>query len=122
MKLSPTTFVALCEAEGFGRPEPEYEFARDAGRKWAFDWAWPAPWLIAVECEGGVYGKGKQCPLCKRRQGGAHGSVQGKLRDIQKYREAAIRGWCVISVLPQEIEDGSVLGLLKRAFEGRGKR
>lgn len=79
----------------------EYRF--HSTRKWAFDYASPVL-RIAIEIEGGVYGRGKPCPLCKRKRGGAHSSVTGILRDIEKYNEATVAGWRVLRFTPKQFE------------------
>lgn len=47
---------------------------------------------------------------------GAHASVEGILRDIQKYNEAQLAGWKVMRVLPSELFTQSTIDLLKRAM------
>lgn len=74
-------------------------------RQWKFDYACPEK-KIAVEIEGGVYGRGKPCPVCKRRAPGAHSSITGIKRDIEKYNTATSQGWRVIRVLPSDIGKG----------------
>lgn len=107
-------------------PTPEYRFAaeyvggpgkglrqrlRDAGlRDWRFDFAWPDR-HVAVECEGGVYTRG------------AHGSVSGILRDIEKYNAAAQIGWTVIRLTPTMLYDNPIgaISMVREALE-RGKQ
>ena len=71
-------------------PEPvaEYQFA--APRRWRFDWAFIQQ-RVAVEVDGGVWLK----------FGGRHGSD----KDREKLNEAAARGWRVIRLSPQMIEE-----------------
>lgn len=101
----------LLEASGVPRPVTEFKF--HAKRKWQFDYAWPEQ-KIALEKEGGVFGKGKCCPLCGRRSPGAHSSVTGISRDIDKYNEAQMLGWIVIRVLPNEFTKKGWPGLLAK--------
>lgn len=81
-------------------PEREYRFAPP--RRWRFDFAWPES-KVAVEVEGG------------RFVGGAHISVAGLERDVEKYNEAALAGWRVIRVFPEWVRDGRALTLIERA-------
>ncbi len=56
--------------------------------------------MIALEVEGGVYG-GKA--LNGRRYKGAHSSISGMLRDLEKYNQAAVCGWRVLRVTPDKL-------------------
>lgn len=96
-------------------PPPIAEFRFSASRKWMFDWCWPER-MLALEVEGGIYGRGKPCPVCKRKPPGAHSSIQRLLSDMEKYNEAAILGWKVIRCQPEDLATGAVFALLKRAF------
>lgn len=79
--------------------QPEVQVTR--GRKWRFDYA-SRVHSVAVEIEGGVFGRGKPCPACGRKRGGAHSSVTGMLRDIEKYNEATAQGWRVLRFTPEQ--------------------
>ena len=83
--------------EGFPSPRTEHVF--HPGRRFRFDIAWPELFL-AVEVEGGIFGKGERCPTCGQSKRGAHGSISGILRDIEKYNLAQMDGWTVLRVLP----------------------
>lgn len=72
-------------------------------RKWRFDYAFPK-YKIAIEVEGGVY------------SGGRHVRGKGFLNDCEKYSEAAILGWCVIRVPPDNLYTSYTIGNLKRAI------
>ena len=78
----------------------EYRF--DQARKWAADFAWPDVRLL-VEREGGLYGRGKRCPVCKRRRAGAHSSVERLLSDLEKYNRAEELGWALLRYPPGKI-------------------
>lgn len=69
-------------------PEAEYRF--DPSRKWRFDWAFVAD-KIALEVEGGVWTRGR------------HLRGKGYLGDLEKYNAAAIQGWCVLRVTPDQL-------------------
>lgn len=71
-----------------GLPAPETEYLFHPVRRWRFDFAWPDA-LVYLEVEGGIYTEG------------AHGSISGALRDIEKYNAAAALGWTGIRALPE---------------------
>lgn len=60
--------------------ESEYHFAKEAGRAFRFDRAWPTK-RVAVELEGGVY------------SGGRHVRGKGYETDCEKYGLATSLGW-----------------------------
>lgn len=70
---------------------------------WRFDLAWPEYWL-AVEVQGGLFSKG------------AHVQGMHLRREYEKTNEAAIRGWVVLHVLPEQITDGELTKWLHRYF------
>ena len=108
-------FKAGCKAWGIPEPVPELHF--DSEFNWAFDFAWRTQ-MIALEIDGGIFGRGKACPACGRRPVGAHSSIQVMLSDRQKFNAAALAGWTVLHVLPEDVETGAVFALLKKAFYG----
>ena len=113
-------FFGLLKMHGIPLPETEYTFAHP--RRWRFDFAWHLPryryphdpsnkqidgWkAVAVEVEGGIWQRG----------GGRHNRGKGMLADMEKYNEAAIRGWCVLRVTPQQLCTLETIDLLKRAL------
>lgn len=105
--------------EAYGLPAPVAEFRFDASRKWAFDYAWPSE-LVALEVEGGIYGRGKPCPVCNRRPPGAHSSIARLLSDMEKYNAAAVAGWRVLRVTPNQLDDGSAFALVSLAIRTGG--
>jgi hypothetical protein len=98
---NPNSFAPICRALSLPIPEIEYRFHQR--RKWRFDYAWPDR-LVALEVEGGAW------------VGGRHNRGLGFLRDIEKYNEAVLAGWCVLRCTPKDIKTGAVFDLLKRAF------
>ncbi len=77
-------------------PTPEYQFAKDIGRKWRFDftflrWHGKDYIKVALECEGGVW------------QNGRHTRGSGFVKDMDKYNEAACRGWRIIRCQPKDL-------------------
>lgn len=111
-------FPMACRAIGLPSPTPEYQFALP--RKWAFDWCWPDR-MLALEVEGGLYGRGKACPVCHRKAPGAHSSIERMVKDLEKYNEAALLGWRVLRGQPDDLKTGAVFGLLERAFKLESK-
>lgn len=110
------------KAAGIPEPVREYQFGKDEkvwvkvksgknkgkmvfrARLWRFDYAWPDK-MIAMECEGGAYTKGR------------HVRALGFIEDMAKYNDAAIKGWCVIRVTPDQLEDGTALRWLRKRME-----
>lgn len=99
--------VAYCEQHGFPLPEPEHVFC--AHRNWKFDFAWPNL-KIALELEGGTFMQGR------------HSSGPGQRADMEKYNEAAIRGWLVLRVETCKARSARMMGLMWRAMMARGAK
>jgi very-short-patch-repair endonuclease len=84
--------------------ETEYRFHEK--RKWRFDYALVEQ-RIAIEVEGGVW------------TGGRHTRGAGFLKDVEKYNEAAVRGWMVIRVTPDQLNGFTAVEWLERALNQR---
>ena len=82
----------------------EYRF--HPSRDWRFDFAIPSR-RVAIEVEGGAF------------NGGRHIRPDGYLRDMEKYNEAAVSGWCVIRVLPAELLTFKTMRLIIRAINSK---
>lgn len=95
---------AACKA--FGLPEPEAEHRFAPPRRWRFDWAWP-PESVALEIEGGAFIAGR------------HTRGAGFLSDLEKYSEAAARGWLVIRVTPKQLHHQQTYEWVKQAIASR---
>lgn len=91
------TFDALC----LPYATPEHKF--HPTRRWRLDWAW-VPNKIALEIDGGIWTYGR------------HTRAAGFLKDMEKMNEAALLGWLVIHVTPEEFKDGRAAALIDRAF------
>lgn len=85
-------------------PAPVLEYRFHPARKWRFDAAWPAQ-KLALEVEGGVW------------SGGRHTSPKGFFGDLEKYNEAAIRGWRVLRVTPKAADTLAAIGLVRAAMQ-----
>jgi hypothetical protein len=79
-------------------------------RRWRFDWGIGLIGRnVAVEYEGGVF-HGDE----------GHRATGRYLRDLEKYNEAALRGWTVLRFTAKEVDDGSAYGMIERAMEVAG--
>lgn len=74
-------------------PVPEFRFDPD-GRRWRFDFAWPAT-KVALEVDGGIWTKG----------GGRHTRGSGWLKDTEKLNRAAVLGWRMLRCTPSTLCD-----------------
>lgn len=121
MKSLPKAIPASRRLEllGLPTPVPEFQFASSIKRRWKFDFCWPY-WKVALEVEGGIYGRGKACPACNRKSAGAHTSIQRLLSDMEKYNCAAAMGWSVIRTTPDGLESASTIAFVKQALAARG--
>jgi hypothetical protein len=97
-----STFLLALKNRGLPAPDRERRFALP--RKWAFDYCWPDE-MVALEVEGGVW------------TGGRHTRGKGFINDMEKYSEAAIRGWCVLRCTPQSLLTSEMLDMIERAFK-----
>lgn len=98
-------------AISYGLPEPQKEYIFHPVRKWRFDYCWPRH-KIALEVEGGIFGHTKKNGV--KSKTGAHSSITGILRDIEKYNAAAEHGWRILRVTPDDLLKTKTLELLKR--------
>ncbi len=98
-------FLALLRQNGLPEPSAEYPFA--SPRRWRFDYAWVMDWgrtAVALEVEGAIWTRGR------------HSRGKGMLADMEKYNEAALRGWTVLRVTPQQLPTLATIALLQRAL------
>jgi hypothetical protein len=97
------TFGKICTTLGLPAPETERRF--HPTRLWRFDYAWPEQ-KVALEVEGGIWSKGR------------HTRGRGYIGDMEKYNEAALHGWLVLRVAPQQLMSDAPI-LVMRAIELR---
>ncbi len=97
--------LVLIRASGFEEPVTEHPFAKHLGRRWRFDFAWPAL-MLAVEVDGGAWVPG----------GGRHTRGAGFAADHDKFNRAALLGWRVLRFTARHLEDGSALVDLAEAL------
>lgn len=100
-------FLTQCKLAGLPLPEAEVKVVE--GRRFRFDWCWPA-YKVAFEQEGGVF------------QGGRHTRPTGYTRDCEKYNLAALEGYLLIRATTQQIASGQAMGWLEQALALRGWR
>ncbi len=101
------TMAAQIDQSDLPPPSPEYPFAKDLGRKWRFDFAWPE-YKVALEVEGGTW------------VGGAHTRGRGYESDVEKYNVAGIAGWLVIRATNHMVNDERALNTVRTALMMRG--
>ena len=81
----------------------EYRFAKP--RQWRFDFACVER-MVAIETEGGIFSFGR------------HNRGLGMIGDMEKYNEAATRGWRVLRFTTKHLRDPQYcLGLIKRCLD-----
>lgn len=100
---SPGEAALLWQLKAMNLPEPEPNYRFAYPRRWRFDFAYPDR-LLAIEVEGGQW------------IGGRHTTGKGFEADLEKYNEAALRGWIVIRVTPRMIDDGRAINLVVRGL------
>jgi len=102
-------FVALLLQSGLPLPLPEHPFARDWGRRWRFDFAWP-DLRLAVEVDGGIWIPG----------GGRHNRGAGYEADVEKLNVAVILGWRVLRFTPRHLANGSAITAIRLCVRSHG--
>ena len=98
------------QIKALGLPEPEREHRFHATRRWKFDFAWPMLG-IAVECEGGTWGKKKS----------RHTTGSGFEGDCIKYNTATIFGWKVLRYTSTMIKSGRAVNEIERVIKKANK-
>lgn len=101
MKTNPAIACAFFRTMGLNAPEPEHRFHES--RRWRFDYAWIAE-RVALEVEGAVWINGR------------HSRGSGKVKDMEKYSEAACLGWRLLYVTPDKLCTTQTALLIKRAL------
>lgn len=120
---------ALAQITELGLPLPESQFRFAPPRKWLFDFAYP-DLRIAIEVEGGTYGKMIKCLKCGStvmarglngrlyplRIGGRHNRGEGFEKDVEKYNAAELLGWHVFRVTGKMIRERKAGKLVESIF------
>lgn len=86
----------------------EHPFAREIGRRWRFDFAWP-DYAIAVELEGGIWANGR------------HTRGLGFESDCEKYNAATALGWRIFRFTPGMVRDGRALAWVSALLSEGGE-
>jgi very-short-patch-repair endonuclease len=96
--------MCLLEQNGCGNFVRELAFAMP--RRWRFDFSWPIA-RVALELDGGVWSLGR------------HTRGQGFINDCEKMSEAAARGWRVLRLTTQDVEQRPVyvVDVVRRALQ-----
>jgi hypothetical protein len=95
------TFPAYCAC--YDLPAPVAEHVFHPTRKWRFDFAWPEQ-KLALEIEGGLW------------VSGGHSRGSGRIKDHEKFAEAAAHGWRIIPRQPSNILSLETVDLIRRAL------
>jgi len=122
----------LSDLQFYRIPTPVREHRFHPKRMWRFDLAWPDDgWKIAVEIEGGAFGRSVRCNHClqlvrsmsKRtgrwytvREGGGHNTGKALEKDMEKYNAAVELGWRVLRYSPKMIREGVAISEIRRVF------
>lgn len=97
----------LLQLRALRLPEPDREVELIPGRKFRWDFAWPAH-RLAVEVQGGEW-------MAK----GGHNSGRGIQRDAEKAALATLAGWRQLSVTGSMVRSGRALSLIESALMQR---
>lgn len=91
-----------------GLPTPETQVRLIAGRQYRWDFSYPSPLKIAIECQGAVWTQGR------------HTRGTGYEDDCLKAALLQLDGWLTLSVTPGMISSGLAVDLISRALLARG--
>lgn len=109
-------FRESCARVGLPRPVPEVAFAKEShGRVWRFDFAFEEE-RVALEVEGASFGTGPACVTCGQRQAGRHTRGASYRKDLEKYNAAAVLGWRIIRVPPEDLYADSTFETIRAAL------
>ena len=92
------------QATAAGLPAFEREVCAIPGRKFRFDFAWPA-YKLLVEVNGGTFTRG------------AHSTGVGIERDMEKLDLATLAGWRVLQVSAKMVRSGVAVEMVRQALE-----
>lgn len=112
-KIIAQKFADQVSARGLPEPEREYVFAKELGRRWRFDFAWPDR-MIALEIEGLIVMRINGELQVK----GRHASITGFKDDCEKYAWAAVLGWRVLRFEQSQVKSRLAIEMLGRVLAG----
>jgi hypothetical protein len=103
----------LIQVSGLPAPVEQYAFAREYGRQFKWDFAWPEK-MVALEVDGGRFiGRGGSGAVMSRTAPlGYHGSVD----DNRKRNLANLLGWTVLVYTPEMMASGEAIAELRLAL------
>ena len=104
MASNVALFNALCAAHGVPAPAHEYRF--HPTRKWRFDFCWIDE-RLAMEVQGAIF------------TGGRHVRGAALVKEHEILHAAAILGYRVLFVTPQQLKTGEAFELVSKALEIR---
>lgn len=135
-KQASALFAEQLLERGLPEAESEFYFAKELGRRWRFDFAWPEQ-LVAVEIEGlvvyrgwvakldgkdPVYEAGRVTNVLEVQSQllvmGAHATITGFREDCEKYAWAAALGWRVLRFEQSQIRDKFAIEMAVRVLAG----
>lgn len=94
------------------------------GRQFKADIAFP-PVRLLIEVQGGIAEgwRTRTDPVTKQKYRekarGAHGSVEGVLRDNERLNLATLHGWAVLRFTPDEVASGAALTFIEGYLKSR---
>lgn len=97
------TKLVLAAWRSIGLPAAVAEHQFEPGRRWRFDFAWPAL-RIAVEVQGGIW------------NGGRHTRGAALKQEWEKLNTAAARGWRILYCEPRAVTTAVFTDLLEEAL------
>lgn len=103
---SEREFAFQVRAHRLPAPEQQHHWARDAGRQFRADFAWPSHRLL-VEVQGGIW-----MPSGR----GAHSGGAAIKLDIERAQYAVLLGWWRLPVTTDQVRNGEAIDLTRRAL------
>jgi hypothetical protein len=111
-KLIAQLFANQVAQRQLPEPEREHLFAAALGRRWRFDFAWPAH-RVALEIEGLVVMRvNGQLQVM-----GRHASITGFKDDCEKYAWAAVLGWRVLRFEQSQVKSRFAIDMAVRVLQ-----
>jgi hypothetical protein len=101
MRYNAKLVFQIWKKAGLPQAVAEHEFC--AGRKWRFDFAFPAE-RVAVEVQGGIFTRGR------------HTRGAALVKEYEKWRAAAMLGWRILPCIPQQIYSTALVEELRAAL------
>lgn len=106
--ISAEEFLAGQLREKHIRVTRQYPYAK--GRKFKADF-YILDTNILVEVNGGIW-------RTSGKNGGAHGSISGILKDIERLNLATLNGYALLRFTPSQVEDGSAITFILKVIRG----